>query len=151
MALTARMSKQRRTNHRDLVTATNQQTIRQQHLRFLATHTTGPTRPNPPFTTNTAHRSRTPMRPPGQPVTTRRAPQQALRQLPLDLIRISLYHEDHDASGITQEGPPRPSAKKDEGVLARTPTSSPRRTNHTPSSSPPMAKPHYRVVIQRGV
>ena len=111
----------------------------------------GPTRPNPPFTTNTTHRPRTPIRPPGQPATTRRAPQHALRQLPLDLIRISLYHEDHDASGITQKGPPRPTAKKDERVLARTRTSSRRRTTHTPSSSLSMAKPHHRMVIQRGV
>ena len=111
------------------------------NARIAANHTTGPTRPNPPFTTNTTHRPRTPIRPPGQPATTRRAPQHALRQLPLDLIRISLYHEDHDASGITQKGPPRPTAKKDEGVLARTRTSSRRRITHTPSSSPRWPNP----------
>ncbi len=53
--------------------------------------------------------------------------------------------------GITQEGPPRPSAKKDEGALARTRTSSPRRTTNPESSSPTMAKPHPHMVIQRGV
>ena len=53
-----------------------------------------------------------------------------------------------DASGITQEGPPRTSAKKSEGVLARTrhphavaSASPPPTPTATTASSPPMTQP----------
>ena len=49
-----------------------------------------------------------------------------------------------DASGITQEGPPRPTAKKSEGVLARTDIPTLAHPHHRHQPAPAKTRPHPR-------
>ena len=49
-----------------------------------------------------------------------------------------------DASGITQEGPPRPTAKKSEGVLARTDIPTLAHPHHRHQPAPAKSRPHPR-------
>lgn len=152
MTLTNSVSKQRRTNHDNLVPATNQQTIRQQHLRFCASRATGPTRPNPPIPVQRAHSSPTGIRPSGQPLMTRRAPQQARRQLLLDPSRITTYHEDHDASRHHSERAPSAVCQERRGGPCAyknilTPANHPHPIVLTPNGQtpPPHAHPAWRL------